>query len=256
MQLLEQIDDRNRHGLRFDRARFEATDVEQRVQEPRHRIDRVLLLGEQRTNIGCGHDFEHRGVEQPDRLERLAQIVARGGEKAALRAIGSIRLLARGDERLVDALSFRDVPNRGRDIERIPDSKRRKPNAGRKLGAIDAPRRQIRKPRSHLPLRWLEQEARDMLLVSRSQPLRNEHGHVLPDQRRRFIPEQLRDSLACKADFAPIVDDDQRVRRRAQQVPGDLAQLIHRKAVSISTAGCGRCQRLAWPPPCSVQRST
>jgi hypothetical protein len=60
--------------------------------------------------FGLGDSTEGR-IEQRQRLQRLAQVMARRGEKRALRAIGLFGLVAGIDQRMLDGLPIRDVAN-------------------------------------------------------------------------------------------------------------------------------------------------
>ena len=81
--------------LGFDCAGFKLADVEQGVQEPRHRPDRLFLLSECIGGIRFTHDTAQGAIEKGEALEGLAQIVACRGEKAALGQIRTIGLVAR-----------------------------------------------------------------------------------------------------------------------------------------------------------------
>src|SRR5215471_12561658 len=74
--------------MSFDGPGVELADVEHRPEQRRHRVERELLSVEQVTQRAVHSDMTLRGaIEQVQRLQRLAQIVARGGEKAALLAV-------------------------------------------------------------------------------------------------------------------------------------------------------------------------
>ena len=67
----------------------------------------MLLLREHIRGVRVGHYAPQRTVEQGERLQRLAQIVAGGREEAALGfvgAIGTLTGLVRGVLRIVDNL--------------------------------------------------------------------------------------------------------------------------------------------------------
>ena len=83
---------------------------------------------------------KQRGIEEPDRLQRLAQVVARRGEKPSFRIIGPIRLFAGCDQRVVDGSALRHVANGGatnawspsmKGARRIPAGNSVRPPGGR-----------------------------------------------------------------------------------------------------------------------------
>ncbi len=61
-----------------------------------------------------------------------------------------------------------------------------------------------------------------------AQAFGNQGFQGLVQQLRRCIPEQLGDRLIGKTNAAVRNDNNQRVRREAQQVLSDIAERIHR----------------------------
>src|SRR5579864_1288088 len=62
--------------LRLDGTGLELADVEQRTEQPRHRADRLLLLGQRLERARLVRDAPQDAVQERERLQRLAQIVA------------------------------------------------------------------------------------------------------------------------------------------------------------------------------------
>ena len=94
-QLLEQRRQLEVGELELDGAGLELADVEQRVEQPRHRVDGLLLLAQHLEAFRVADHAAQGAVQQPERLQRLAQVVARGGEEAALGEIGVLGFAAR-----------------------------------------------------------------------------------------------------------------------------------------------------------------
>src|SRR6185295_10525713 len=89
-QLLKQAGDVEIGNVGFDGTGFELADVEERIQQARHGADRKLLLLERIHRIGTAHEPTQRAVQEPEGLQRLAQVMACCSEKAALGEIGAI----------------------------------------------------------------------------------------------------------------------------------------------------------------------
>ena len=82
--------------LRVQRARLEPRQVEQLREQAFERLDRGVDVGDQRRHLRVARPGGKRGGEQADRVQRLAQVMARGGKELALRAIGGFGGGARG----------------------------------------------------------------------------------------------------------------------------------------------------------------
>ena len=74
-------------------AGLDLVDVEQRVQHARHRAQRLVEPREQLLLPLAFHRLGQQSLQQGQRLQRLAQIVAGGGEEARFRHVGQLRLL-------------------------------------------------------------------------------------------------------------------------------------------------------------------
>ena len=94
-QLFKEGSDSEIGGLRFDGPRLKLADIQQGVEQPRHRTDRLILLREGFGDAGIAHDPAQGTIDQGKRLQRLAQVMTGGSQKAALALIGAIGTLAR-----------------------------------------------------------------------------------------------------------------------------------------------------------------
>ena len=95
--------------FRANHAGLDLVDVEQRVEHAGHRAQR---LADPRDHLALPLAFDRarqQPLKQRQRLQRLAQVVAGGGEKARLGRVGRFRLPPGGLERVVDALALGDV---------------------------------------------------------------------------------------------------------------------------------------------------
>ena len=81
--------ERARDGFRLDGAGVELADVEHGREQRGHRVERELLALEHVAQRGVAAGVPHCGaIQQIQGLQRLAQVVARSREQAALRAVG------------------------------------------------------------------------------------------------------------------------------------------------------------------------
>ena len=110
------------------------------------------LLLQQLAHLRVRDELEHRGIEQTNRLHRLAQIVTGGGQEPALGSIGALRFLAGCDQLFVDLLPFGGVANGGGYEQLVADAERRQPDTGRELAAVGAQSEQIGDARAHLAI--------------------------------------------------------------------------------------------------------
>src|SRR6185437_3208528 len=107
--LLEERRDGEVGRVRANRARFELADIEQRIREVRHGLDRLTLLCNRLDGYRAANRTPERAVQQREHLQRLAKIVARRGEKAALGEIGAVGGLARMLELRLNSLALRHI---------------------------------------------------------------------------------------------------------------------------------------------------
>ena len=75
-----------------DGAGLDLVDVEQRVQHARHGAQRLVEPCDQLLRLLALDHLRQQPLQQGERLQRLAQIMARGGEKARFRDIGQFCL--------------------------------------------------------------------------------------------------------------------------------------------------------------------
>ena len=87
-QPVEQIVDREAHGFRMHGAGLDLVYVEQRVQHARHGVQRLVEPRDQLLRLLALDGFGQQPLKQRQRLQRLAQIVACGGEEARFGDIG------------------------------------------------------------------------------------------------------------------------------------------------------------------------
>ncbi len=177
-------------------------------------------------SLGFEHAL-HCGVQQPNGLQRLAQIVTRNREEAALGSIGLIRFFACAHERIADLAALRHVADRRRHELRIADRERRQADAGRKFAAVRATREQVRDTRAHLPVLRRAQEGGQVAVMAYQESRRQQHVDRLADESIGCVTEHLPHRIVRKNDDAAVVDHDQRVRRSAIEVPLDFVQNVH-----------------------------
>ena len=226
-QLFEHIAERHFDADRLDRAGLEAADVEQGVEQARHALDGLLLLLQQLANVGLRDDLHHRGIEQANGLHRLAQVMACGRQEAALGTIGALRIHAGSNQLIVDDSAFSGIANGGGDEQLAADTERREPYASGKLDPVGTQREQIGDARTHLAVVRLAHVTRCVLAMMRTQARGNQSVERLADQRLGRVAEQLLDRLVRETNPIAVVDDDQGVGRKAEQMLRDLAKLFH-----------------------------
>ncbi len=90
-QLLEDAGDLEIRRLRADGPRLQLADVEEGIEEARHRTDGLLLLQQGVGGVWVRIDTAQGTVQQRQRLERLPQVMAGGRQKAALTLVRPIR---------------------------------------------------------------------------------------------------------------------------------------------------------------------
>ena len=122
-ETIEQRIDRKDHDLRIDDARFQLVDVEQRVQHARHDSKRLVELADQRQGVLVLDRLRQYSAQQAEGLQRLAQIVAGGGEKARFAEIGLLRMQLGNFQHAAQAFALGDILDRHKDFaaRRRPD---------------------------------------------------------------------------------------------------------------------------------------
>jgi hypothetical protein len=86
-ELVEQRRERHALAARVERARPRARQVDQLRELRLEPAERAAHARDQRPKLVVAHALRERGDEQPERVQRLAQVVARGGEQLALAAV-------------------------------------------------------------------------------------------------------------------------------------------------------------------------
>lgn len=109
MQALEQDIDRKILQPGTDDSRLELIDVEQLVQHARHHIHQLADPRDQLQRIGVFYLGGEDSLQQGDGLQRLTQVMARGGEEARFAEIGPLGLLFRGFDRRFGMFAIGDV---------------------------------------------------------------------------------------------------------------------------------------------------
>ena len=112
-RLVAQVIQHIRHGevgqLGIDRAGLDLVDVEQHIQHARQRPQRLIEPGQQAFGPLATDGLRQQFLQQGQRLQRLAQIVAGGGEKARFGEIGALGLQLCRLQRGADAPAIGDV---------------------------------------------------------------------------------------------------------------------------------------------------
>ena len=231
-EICEDLCERRFRQLQLDGAGFESADVEQCVQQARHALDRLVLLVQQLANIGLRHDLQHRCIQQTHRLQRLTQIMARGGEKPALRAIRSIRFLTRRHQRFVDAFALGDIANGGGDVQTpVRRPERRESNAGGKLRAIASPGGQVRDADAHLTGARVLDEPLDLHAVLRTQALGTSVSSGWPISSSGLYPsnsmtESLAKQICPRASTTTMASGEKRINSWVMSL-GEFMQPEH-----------------------------
>ena len=79
----------------LDAAAVDAGDVEQLGEQALERVDRLVDAVDELRHLGLVGALAQRLGEQAHRVQRLAQVVAGGGEELGLGAVGDLGLAAR-----------------------------------------------------------------------------------------------------------------------------------------------------------------
>ena len=106
---LQQLADRGDSPEGRNGAGLDLVDVEKRVEDARHRDDRVIDTGDQFLLLRAVHGLRQQALEQGQRLQRLPQIVAGRCQQARLGRTGGLRLSPGGCERIGIAPAPGDV---------------------------------------------------------------------------------------------------------------------------------------------------
>ena len=108
-QPVQQVADREGREFGAHDAGLDLVDVEQRVQHPRHRAQRVAEARHQAPGGLALDDVAQQALQQRHGLQRLAQVVAGGGEEARPGGVGQVGLLPGPFERLAGVPAPGDV---------------------------------------------------------------------------------------------------------------------------------------------------
>jgi hypothetical protein len=114
-QIFQKRRDMEVGDIGFDGAGLELADVEQGIQQARHGADREFLLFQRIAGIRVVHQTSQGAVQQAEGLQRLAQVVTRRREEAALGEIRAIGFRARFLQLALHPHALRDIPDCGGD---------------------------------------------------------------------------------------------------------------------------------------------
>ena len=89
VQAPEQVAQREVLQVGLDGAGVQPRDVQHRVEGTLQALDRAHHVADQRLLLGALQPALEAGREQPQRMHRLAQVVARDGQEAALLLVGA-----------------------------------------------------------------------------------------------------------------------------------------------------------------------
>ncbi len=106
LQAQQQIPDREGHRFGADRPFLDLIDVEQGVQHAGHGVQGIAQLADLLGRDLALGAFGQEPLEQGEGLQRLAKIVAGGGQEARFGGVGQFRLLLGGFQRMEHAVAF------------------------------------------------------------------------------------------------------------------------------------------------------
>jgi len=189
----------------------------------------MLLLREHLRGVGTHPHAPQRPGEQCERLQGLAQVVARGGEKPALRLVGAIGggagLVGTRARRLqlrLGSLALRHVADRGGDQAALIGHGAQA-DLRREFGSVAPPREQ-REPGAHRPGVRRGEVGLPMAEVTSAKPFRDQSLQIQSDQLLMRVAEERRRLAIGEADDSVSVDDDQGVRRRIQHAAREFSR--------------------------------
>ena len=92
LDLAHQLVDAEAGDFRPHRAGIEPRNVEQRAENFLHRLERGIDVVDQPRVLAAALALDQAGDVEPRGVERLQDVVARGGEEARLRDVGLVGL--------------------------------------------------------------------------------------------------------------------------------------------------------------------
>ena len=92
LELAQQLVDAEADDLRLHRAGVEPRDVEQRAEDLLDRLERGIDVADESRVLAAALPLDQAGDVEPRGIERLQDVVARGGEKARLGDVGLVGL--------------------------------------------------------------------------------------------------------------------------------------------------------------------
>jgi hypothetical protein len=220
---LEERRDRKIGERERDRAGLELADVEQRIEQPRHRVYRLLLLREDFEALRILEHAAESAVQQPERLQGLAQIVARRREEPALREVRVLGIATRFHQGLFDALAFAHVADRGGDPDFAFPADGAQADLDGELRAVLAHAEQV-EPGPHGSHADVVGVAAPVTDVALAEALGQQHLDVLSHDVRALVTEQRGDLSIREDDDAFRVDDDHGIRSGVEHTVDEIGR--------------------------------
>ena len=103
LELAHQLVDAEARDLRPHRAGIEPRNVEQRAEDLLHGFERGIDVRDEPRVLAAALPLDQAGDVEPRRIERLQDVVARGGEEARLGDVGLLGLALGARQRGVEA---------------------------------------------------------------------------------------------------------------------------------------------------------
>ena len=229
-------------------ALFQAVDVDERGEHLVHALHRFSKQLELRGAPRFLHHVLQHRLYAPDRLQGLAQIVARGGQKSGFDFVRLKSGVGFRGQPVLELLAVGHVAN-GRDHELTTSIVHRaQADFHRKFAAVASSPEQIQS-RAHctnLPKACVMTPVSD---VPGAQALRHEIFDFPTDQIVRGIPKQLERARVRVQDRAEHVDDEHRIGCGLECAAGQMKRELDRRGGGIghaihSCSGLG-CPRVA-----------
>src|SRR6266850_622299 len=189
--------------------------VDQREQVLRAGLNSAELLVLIRVQRP-GQLHEQRPGEADDRIERRAQLMAHGGEKAVLRLHRSLEILVLLLQRFLDPFALGDNSNRTRYQRPVLRLERAETDLHRELRAVPTQPEEL-EAGTHRPHPRIDKEAVPTSRMSLPIALRQQHLDFLVKQFAARVPEELFGLRIHQHDVAVAVHDDDGVRGGFQQ---------------------------------------
>ena len=199
----------------LDAPRLDLRQVEQVVDQRQQVLaaglnqpELLLLVGGERA----GQLHQHQAGKADDGVQRRAQLVAHGGEKAVLGAAGAFELFVLLAQREFEAFALADVADRAHHQAAGLGVDRAQADLDRELLAAGAHAVQLA-ALAHRPHARRTEEAEPMAQVHMLQPLRQQQLDGCADHRRRLVAEQAARLRVEQHDATGAIDDHDGIGR-------------------------------------------